>query len=317
MKKTIIFDPALSSMNMGDHIISEAVREQIDPIIKDSFIIDISTHLPISRLYTRHIKDSNFKFVAGSNLLRGKMDRIFRQWDIRLDQKDLVSDSILVGAGWWQYGDEPNFYTKILYNNILSKDYLHSVRDEFTKEKLNSIGINNVLNTSCATMWKLTKEHNSKTPQNKAKNVIFTVTDYKQDKLSDEKMINCLIDNYENVYFWIQGFKDEDYYQTLNIDRNKINIIGPSLAKYNEVLINGDVDFVGTRLHAGIRALQNNVRTLIIGVDNRAIEKQKNFNINVLERKNIDNLEDIINSKMSNEILIPEKEIKLWKDQFQ
>ena len=50
-----------------------------------------------------------------------------------------------------------------------------------------------------------------------------------------------------------------------------------------------NIDYVGTRLHAGIRALQHKKRTIIIGIDNRAIEKAKDFNLTVIDRKNIKN----------------------------
>ena len=38
------------------------------------------------------------------------------------------------------------------------KKYIHSVRDSFSEQMLNSMGITNVINTGCPTMWGITKE---------------------------------------------------------------------------------------------------------------------------------------------------------------
>lgn len=316
INNTVLFDPAISSLNIGDHIISESAKKQIRPIIENDFIVEVSTHLPISRMYMRHLKNSEQKFVLGSNLLRGKMDRIFRQWDIRIDQSDLVKNSILVGVGWWQYGDEPNYYTKQLYKNILSHDYLHSVRDEFTKQQLSKIGITNVLNTSCSTMWDLTEEHCSDISTEKQNKVVFTLTDYNKDIERDSKLINQLLENYQEVYYWVQGTGDYLYLESLPVDISKIKIIPPSLEAFDKVLMMDGIEYVGTRLHGGIRALQHKRRTLIIGIDNRATEKKKDFNLNVIDRKNIDQLDEIINRRNETNIVIPIKEIEEWKNQF-
>ena len=47
----------------------------------------------------------------------------------------------------------------------------HSVRDSYTKKMLNSIGINNVVNTSCPTVWNITPDHLATIPDTKAKYV--------------------------------------------------------------------------------------------------------------------------------------------------
>lgn len=317
LKETLLFNPAISSLNMGDHIIADGVKNQLSPLINNSFFVEVSTHLPISNSYMRHLKNVDYKFVGGSNLLRGKMNRPFRQWDINLTQIEALRNSILVGVGWWQYGDEPNKYTKILYSNILSKNYLHSVRDEYTKLQLKKIGIENVINTSCATMWNLTEEHCEKIPKNKSReNVIFTLTDYNRDSEKDKMMIEILQRNYKNVYFWVQGKEDLSYIETLNINLEEIIIVPPSLQAFDQILKSTDIDYIGTRLHGGIRALQYKRRTIIIGIDNRAFEKKKDFNIVVVNRKEIESIEEIINSTFNTEILLPINNILEWKNQF-
>jgi hypothetical protein len=314
-KKVLLMNPAISSYNLGDHIIFESTVKELSEVIEKSFIVETSTHLPISR-FLRSTKSFDYKFVCGSNLLRGKMNRLFRQWDINLYSQMYINNSILVGVGWWQYGDKPNLYTKILYRKVLSKKFIHSVRDSYTENLLKSIGISNVINTSCPTMWSLTKEHCESIPKKKAETVVFTLTDYNRDFERDKKMIDILCNVYKNIYFWPQGMNDLEYYSQLKDKNSEINLLEPNLYSYDNVLDNHDIDYVGTRLHAGIRALQKKRRAIIIAIDNRAIEKQKDFNLTIINRDKIDYLKDKILSSFNTDIRIPVSNIDLWKKQF-
>ena len=64
---------------------------------------------------------------------------------------------------------------------ILDSTYLHSVRDSYTEKKLKQIGIDNVINTSCPTMWRLTEEFCSHIPCKKQDTVVTTITDYRKN----------------------------------------------------------------------------------------------------------------------------------------
>lgn len=316
MKKVVLFNPGVSSFNKGDEIISDAAVDHLRPFLEDKFVTNISTHTPLNLIYIKHIRNYDYKFVCGSNLLMGKMNGIFRQWDISLFSSIAANDAILVGVGWWQPNDSPNLYTKSLYRRILNKNLLHSVRDEYTKSMLKKIGITNVINTGCPTMWRFTPEFCKLLPQNKCDSVVFTLTDYMKDELRDRELINILKKNYENIYFWPQGEKDFDYLSELGCEKN-INILRSTTAEYNSFLCNHDCDYIGTRLHGGIRALQYKKRSMIISIDNRAREKKKDFNIPCIERSDLDSLESLfINSSYSTDIRIPIESINRWKAQF-
>jgi hypothetical protein len=314
-KNIVLYNPALSSLNMGDHIIFDGAKKELDSLAKDAFIVEVSTHLPVSR-YLRHTKDFDYKFVCGSNLLRGKMNRLFRQWDINIFNSKYVGPCVLVGTGWWQYGDEPNSYTKRLYKKVLSSNLYHSVRDSYTEKQMRKMGFQNVLNTGCPTMWSLTKEHCLDIPKIKSEDVVCTITDYNKDFENDKKMLEILCNNYKNVYLWIQGTKDYEYFTELKFKSDKIKLVAPNLESYDRIL-EKDVDYVGTRLHAGVRALQKKKRSIIIAIDNRAIEKQKDFNLKCISRSEIEKLSELISSNFATEINIPIEKIKKWKSQFQ
>lgn len=316
MKKITIFDTSVATTNLGDEIIVDSVIRVLRDIFKDdTMILRVPTHEVISRRTHRLVNESDFSFVAGTNILNSKFKIIKANlWNLNLFDAVKLKNVILMGVGWSNYQDNPSTLSRYVYKNILDNEINHSVRDSYTKDKLHSIGIKNVINTSCPTMWSLTPEHTKSIPKNKGKNVVMTLTDYRQDRLNDKKLIEILKANYEKVYIWIQGMEDYKYLNSLS---NELEIIGPSLKSYDDLLDSDiDLDYVGTRLHAGIRALQKQRRSIIIGIDNRAIEKQKDFNIQVIKRENIDELERLINSVFATELTIDFQSIHEWKKQF-
>ena len=317
MKKILFLNPAISSINLGDDIIEQGCKTQLDKYINKYFKINISTHLPIDNYYFNFINDVDYTFVLGSNLLMPKLNRKFRQWNIKMSNTKVLNNVILMGVGWQRYSKKTNFYTKRLYKKVLSSKYLHSVRDEYTKEELRKIGITNVINTGCPTLWGLTPEHCDKIPQKKAQNVVFTITDYNRDIDKDKYMIEVLKKNYQNIYFWPQGSDDMEYYLKLCNNDSNIIVLDPNLESYDKLLkTNNDLDFVGTRLHGGIMAMQNYKRTMIISIDNRAYEMHKKFNIPILERDNIEKLDSMLNSDYKTVINLPTENIRKWLSQF-
>lgn len=315
MKKIIRYNPALTTLNMGDNIIVTSINEQMNSLFQDCFMVDVSSHLPVSYVFTKLLKEADFKFVLGSNLLPGRLDSIARQWDINIINAKSLGPAVLIGAGWQKYNSNPTFYTKRTYRKILSQTYLHSVRDEYTKGQLAKCGIHNVLATACPTMWKLTPEFCEGIPSKKARNVITTVTDYKRDLIADRHMLETLLEQYDKVYIWLQGYDDDTYINELN-DSSCLIRINPALEDYDAILNTDDVEYVGTRLHAGIRAMQHRKRAIIIGVDNRAQEINKDYNINVLSRSRINELDDYVQQEFPTKVHIPLEAIRKWKSQF-
>ena len=80
--------------------------------------------------------------------------------------------------------------------------------------------------------------------------------------------------------------------------------------------MNHDIDFIGSRLHGGIRALNYKRRALIIGVDNRATEINRDTNLPFISRENIEHANKWINSVSKTEIHLPNDNINEWKSQF-
>lgn len=144
-----------------------------------------------------------------------------------------------------------------------------------------------------------------------------TVTDYMVDPEKDIYMLETLKKHYEKTYIWIQGQVDYQYLKTLT-NLGPYQIIPPSLESLDEVLYKEDVDYIGTRLHAGIRSMNIGNRSLVIGVDNRARAMKSDINLPVLERDEMqEKLEEKIEQEWKTEIHLPVREIERWKKQFQ
>ena len=316
MKKITLLDTSIATENIGDKIIMSSIWQVINTIFPECFYVCVPTHDVIRKQSYAHMNTSDYRFCCGTNLLSSNMDR-YNQWKVNIVDSFYTGDIILMGVGWWQYQKKPNTYTKYLLKRLLSKNGIHSVRDNYTKSQLESIGIVNVINTSCPTMWELTPQFCADIPSEKGNDVLLTLTDYNKNPVLDKNLIEILLKNYRNIYFWIQSFNDLNYIKSLGF-LEKIILVPPTLSSLDSVLeMNSSLDYVGTRLHAGIRALNFKKRSIIIGIDNRALEKAIDFNVTVVKREDIDpQLTAIINKPLYTNIKIPIENIRKWQQQF-
>ena len=329
--------PFISTANTGDYIIADYSDKILTEIFGEFLGVAIPSREKISEVGASAIRSSDYTFVCGTNLLSSDF-RARRQWEINsitalkivlqslpkrswykvklIKEKLSQIHIILFGVGWVDYQSAPTAYTKHLLRSILDSDFFHSVRDSYTEEKLKSIGIKNVLNTACPTMWGLTEQFCKTIPTNKAETVVTTITDYREDAKRDTLLLNLLISEYKKVYLWLQSFEDIKYIQKLGY-YNKVELIAPTLKSYDSFLSQMNVDYIGTRLHGGIRALNYCKRSCIIGIDNRAIEIQKDTNLPVINAKNINSeLVPWIYGNNPTDIKLPMTNIIKWKSQF-
>lgn len=318
-----VYDTATGSSNIGDYIIMEAAKKELNVMFADETFDYFATHKVLTREEMDRAWLNSLAFVCGTNLLRAswRFKATKNQWCISFFDGFRMQPAILLGVGWNNYRKKTKLRAAIFYKNALRKDILHSVRDNYTKEKLALCGIHNVINTGCPTLWCLDDNHLSTIPSTKSAAVVFTLTDYRKDIELDKKIIHILKKQYEYVYFWPQGSKDKEYLieelgSNVDIETNDILILEESLAAFDNLLQNEEVDYVGTRLHAGIRALQKSKRSIIIGVDNRAIEMQKDINLPVVQRERVEQLNDLIEEEWQPKLNIPWHKIKEWKAQF-
>ena len=115
---------------------------------------------------------------------------------------------------------------------------------------------------------------------------------------------------------WIQGRNDQKYLERLRRPTN-LQLIPATLEAYENRLTQGNIDYVGTRLHAGIFALNHQVRSIIISVDNRAAEIANDTNLPVLQRNQIEEeLEKWIIGTWKTNIYLKQDNIERFKAQL-
>lgn len=324
MHKIAIFDTALGTSNVGDEIIMDAVYRNMREQFDSGFSLRLATHVnnfsakQILRRTNkiRYFQAADWKFICGTNLIAQKrIGKINSQWQLYPSNLSIFKNCVLIGAGTTEKQENLDFYARLLYKKVLSKQYTHSVRDELTKRIIESLGCK-AINTGCPTLWGLTSEHCKLIPTKKSQSCIVSVSGYEDqiDRVRDQEMIDILLQNYKTMWAWIQTTDDEEYLSTLKGSETIERIY--SLSKFRDVLQRGNVDYVGTRLHGGVFALQNCCRSLVISIDHRADGFHETNNLPILERRKIEQLDDVINSAWPTEIRINEEAIEGFKSQF-
>lgn len=312
----VLLDTALFSDNTGDQIIMENCIMQLSAVMDTEKILHIPTHRYPTEEQKEELYKSSLKILCGTNILSGKMQN-YGLWKLQPEVAQ-YKNTVLMGAGMESYSEEYDKYTVEFFRTILSKEHIHSVRDSFSETKLKNMGIRNVLNTGCPTMWMFNEEFCSKIPYGKGEKVVCTLTDYNRDNLKDTKMMEILCESYQMVYFWPQGEEDEEYLKKLEVKNNKIRILKHTLQSFDEILREKDLDYVGTRLHAGIRALASKHRSIVIAIDNRAESIAKDTGLPIVFREDVElYLKERIQTNFETRIVMPVKNIEMWKAQFE
>tara|TARA_B110001469_G_C9603623_1_gene299986 strand:+ start:398 stop:1417 length:1020 start_codon:yes stop_codon:yes gene_type:complete len=329
-----ILDTAVASENLGDQVIMDGVWGHMESMFQNEYFVNVPTHDYLGPESKRLLKKSSFGVVGGTNLLSSNMQmpltwqkkvplwsKIFKEKERRVNQwkitpQDIpdVCNTVLMAVGWWQYQSAPNAYTRKLFNSVLHKQALHSVRDGYSEQNLRKAGIENVINTGCVTMWNLDEEHMVDVPSERKDEVVTTITFYKPHKKADERMLRMLKQRYKKIYLWVQGGGDLAYVNSLDVEG--FELLAPSLKALDAKLSSGTVDYVGTRLHAGVRALQYKCLSAIVSVDNRATEISKETGLPVVERSRLDDLKQLLDSPYRPKITMPWANIDKFKQRL-
>ena len=308
--------PEIATQNIGDEIIADAVMKQLATIFENHFFVKFPTQTQFSAKCLNFYNLANLRFVGGSNLMTGHIRPCYNQWDVSLFSFWKYREAVLMGVGWQTYQRRPSHFAKIFYSPLLSRTYMHSVRDAYTEKQMRLLGYDNVINTACPTTWDLTPEHCAAIPKAKRPASVITITDYAKDPVLVRKMIEIVRKNYSEIYFFQQGTKDLEYLKEVT-DPGDMRIIPPTLKEYDRLLEDIHPDFIGTRLHGGIRALQHSCRSLIIGIDNRALELSRDIHLPVVTMDDTDALEHALTDGWDISVRIPSDNIRKWKEQFE
>lgn len=325
MNNILFLDPSVGSLNKGDEIIMECVREEMMPLFADDFVLNLPTQVSPFHWYqvlrnslrVQAYSNCKYKFVGGSNLLIPDLRTHFPQWNINLFNYQPLKNCVLVGVGAGAGAEgKINAYTRYIYQHMLSKSLIHSVRDERSKQYVERLGLK-AINTGCVTMWKLTPQFCASIPKNKADTVVFTITPSiipeRRDK--HQQLLDVLLRSYDSVVFWPQGSDDLNYFQDLK-DHDKVRVLPAALKEYDRFLSDNKTDYVGTRLHGGIYAMRHGKRSVIVSIDERARAIHEKNNLNCVDINDISLLDGFINKDIDTNISLDFDCIETWKSQF-
>ncbi len=307
-----VFDTAVETDNLGDNIIMESVWNVLTRLFEGAEFVSTPTHRRATMAELRLGRTAPVSIVGGTNILKSHM-LIRGNWKVTPLDYLVWRNVILLGVGWQQYAGDADLTTRLFFRTVLSKTGLHSVRDMDTFEKLRKL-VPHVIYTACPTMWELDEARCRRLPLRKASNVIFAVTYYRPAPEQDRAVFELLKRKYDRVYFWPQ--QGEDLLYARQIGLSGYVPIKPEVAAYDRLLENDDVDFVGARLHGGIRALQKGRRALIVPVDNRAIEIAKSTGLPIASRDDLPSIERWIDQPAPVRLTMPWDAIERWKSQF-
>lgn len=316
VESPILIDTSLRTENAGDYIIMHFANEQLSTIWPGVCFDRIPCHGVSVKVSSD--QKHRLKIVCGTNAISTCGDincRIALPFNPRLYAKSVAL--LAVGLSNLNIHSQINKTSAAMLRYILTDEYLHSVRDSNTERALKKAGIRNVINTSCVTMWKLTEDFCRTIPKGKATDVLTTITDYGFDSRLDSYMIATLKKHYRKVYLWIQGSEDLKCLKTLS-GINGVELIYGGFNGLKQFVDNhSDFDYFGTRLHCGIYCLNHKIRSMIVTIDNRAADIQKDTNIPTVDREKLPlEMEKLIIEPRATEIHIPEENIKHWKQQF-
>lgn len=325
MNNILILDTSIASFNKGDDIIMECTRKELAPLLEQSFELTLPTHVsPFhwyqvwrNSLYVRKFNNCKYKFVGGSNILIPDLLTHFPQWNINIFNYQPMKGCIMVGVGAGSGAEgKIDWYTKHVYQRLLNREFCHSARDERSKQYMERLGLK-AINTGCVTMWMLTPEFCATIPTKKADRVVYTITATSdlQNLKKDQAILDTLLRNYREVYFWPQGVEDYDYFHHLK-NTETVHILQASKKAYDVYLTNNETDYVGTRLHGGVYAMRHGRRAIIIAIDERARAINEKNHLNCIDYNGIDGLEAKITSEFETEIVMDFDAIRRWKSQF-
>lgn len=323
MKTAVLLDTSIASNNMGDEIIMQSAENYLEQrLLNGYYKLRYPTHTNAFTFFSsRHwekaeiVRAADLKLIFGTDLLCKDMFHPINLWNINLFNSSPLKGTVTVGCGCsLESKKHIDLYTRRLYDKVLSHEYMHSTRDQETKEFLEELGFSVVV-TGCPTLWSLTPDFCKTIPHMKAESVVFTLSGTAKDYKRDQYLIDILIKNYNKVYYWVQTIFDLDYLRELN-NTETIKVLNYDLKQYDKFLSSHNVDYVGIRLHGGIYAMQHGRRSIIIAIDHRARNINLNNHLNCIERAAIEEIDEMINSSIETNVFVDYKKIENWLKQF-
>ena len=112
MKKITILDTDITSSNLGNEIIMQGVYDFLHSRFQNDYLMKLECTDHIGPMSKKYILSSDYSFIGGSNLLTSQINK-YKQIGFSFFDSFSIQKMILIGVGWWQYQDKPNFLSKV------------------------------------------------------------------------------------------------------------------------------------------------------------------------------------------------------------
>jgi polysaccharide pyruvyl transferase WcaK-like protein len=305
-----VLDTSIATRNIGDEIIMDAVRGELRAMLPEAAVRTVPTHERLGARTRGLIGAADIVLAGGSNLIGPPMyySRLWKvtPWDA-LQRWDVT----LMGCGWRRYSARISPATAWLLRRLLGSEVPHAVRDHYTAEQLAKLGIDNTLVTGCPTTWGLDTALLGRIPQQQGDEVVVVLNGRNDAPGLGQAILAACTRRYRKVHFWTQMFTDARYLQGLDA---AVEVVPPNLQAYDELLRGSEsLDYVGTRLHAGVRALQHGRRTTIFEIDNRAAEMSKTLSLPTVAVERGADVDQALAQPWSAEVEIPADTVDQWR----
>ncbi len=305
-------DTSIGSLNLGDQIIMEAVRYEAARALPTRRLLTVPTHVAMDQRSRELARRLPVIVVGGTNLLGGtRFGR--RLWKLPMRPGPLRRKFVLLGSGL--IAPIERQAARVLRHQVpfLSRDGMHAVRDVSTAKALEKLGFNNVVVSGCPTTWHLSRTW-KEAPRNesgirvpRASELVFTISP--ADTPETRGAIARAIQVYRHAYLWPQGVHD---HLPSECAAANVSVLPPTLKAFREVL-QRDVDYLGSRLHGGIYALQHKKRALILAVDHRAIGMGEVSGLPVSPARSFEALERFLQGEMRAKFNVRDEEQRRWR----
>ena len=117
-----LLNPSISTSNIGDDIIVESCTKVLAEMFPDNQLISIPTQDVIGKQSRNLLKNSKANIILGTNILSSNLLK-YRQ--LRWKFIDLIRKYSLItmGVGWWQYQDNVDLPSRIIYRRLIKMIY--------------------------------------------------------------------------------------------------------------------------------------------------------------------------------------------------
>ena len=317
----VVFDTAVGSQNLGDEIIMRSARRVLRELFPQAHLWALPTHDTFGAAGRKRLRHSLFSIACGTNLIHADMPGK-GLWKLPIGVQHapmnigryLPRNLAMMAVG--SNAQPLSSAASSFLNKSLWKGVPVSARDMATEKLLTGAGVA-ATHTGCVTMWDLPENHTATIRKEKAEAAVVCLTGTRRAARAyverDTRFLDAVANSYGKRYLWPQGQVDLEYY--LALGRSDFEILPHSLEAYEDLLRSGlQLDFVGSRLHAGIFAMMHGCRPLVIKIDNRAADIGDSVGLPTLASVDMDALPGLIAASRATQINLPRAAITDWKN---